>query len=72
MKLGVCVGLSLQILSWMQMIHLTNVTFNKDEFIFGLFLGNELYNNVKSNKREFLFLDCIPNGDPFTGEQYLM
>ncbi|WP_024791708.1 hypothetical protein [Lebetimonas sp. JS138] len=103
MKLGVCVGLSLQILSWsingydkkilsfvgkriernnlnsveafmneifaktkfheyeglqsiniklatMQMIHLTNVTFNKDEFIFGLFLGNELYNNVKSEQ----------------------
>ncbi len=103
MKLGVCVGLAINILSWtlsnydkktlafvskrvergninsveafindifaktkfqeyeglqsiniklatMQMLNLDNESFNKDEFIFGLFLGSELYRNVKSKK----------------------
>ncbi len=101
MKMGVCLGLSLRILSWsingydkkvlafvgkriernslnslqilvneviaktklhgydglqsvnvklltLEMINLNDSTFNKDEFIFGLFLGNGLYRNVKS------------------------
>ncbi len=103
MKLGVCVGLAISILSWtlsnydkktlafvskrvergnlnsvqvfineifaktkfqeyeglqrvniklatMLMLSLNNENFNKDEFIFGLFLGSELYQNVKSQK----------------------
>ena len=103
MKLGVCIGLTLNILSWSingydkktlafvgkriernnlssvqafvneifaktkfheyeglqsvnirlatnQMLYLDNNSFNKDEFIFGLFLGSELYRNVKSEK----------------------
>jgi len=103
MKIGVCVGLSVNILSWtlsnydkktlafvskriernnlnslqvfmneifsktkfqeyeglqsvnirlatIQMLGLDNSFFNKDEFIFGLFLGSELYQNVKSEK----------------------
>jgi len=103
MKLGVCVGLAINILSWtlsnydkkvlafvskkiernnlnsveafindifaktkfqeyeslqkvniklatMQMLNLKDDNFNKDEFIFGLFLGSELYQNVKSQK----------------------
>ena len=33
-----------------QMLNLDDNSFNKDEFIFGLFLGNELYENVKSKK----------------------
>jgi len=37
-------------LSTQELLKLENKTFNKDEFIFGLFLGNELYNNVKSDK----------------------
>jgi len=37
-------------LSTQEMLQLTDNSFNKDEFIFGLFLGNELYNNVKSDK----------------------
>ena len=37
-------------LSSMQMLNLDNESFNKDEFIFGLFLGSELYQNVKSQK----------------------
>ncbi|NCD11564.1 MAG: hypothetical protein EOL93_03365 [Epsilonproteobacteria bacterium] len=37
-------------LSTQEMLHINDNTFNKDEFIFGLFLGNELYNNVKSDK----------------------
>jgi hypothetical protein len=103
MKLGVCIGLTLNILSWSingydkktlafvgkriernnlssvqafaneifaktkfhefeglqsiniqlathQMLYMDNSSFNKDEFIFGLFLGSELYKNVKSEK----------------------
>ena len=103
MKMGVCVGLSIQILSWtlsnydkktlafvskriernnlnsvqvfvndifaktkfqeyegLQSVNISLATkmilelddglFNKDEFIFGLFLGSELYKNVKSEK----------------------
>lgn len=103
MKLGVCIGLSLNILSWSingydkktlafvgkrierndlgsvqafaneifaktkfhefeglqsinirlatnQMLYMDNDSFNKDELIFGLFLGSELYKNVKSEK----------------------
>jgi hypothetical protein len=103
MKVGVCIGLTLKILSWSingydkktlafvgkriernslssvqalmnevfaktkfheyeglqsinirlatsELLHLDNSTFNKDEFIFGLFLGSELYRNVKSEK----------------------
>lgn len=37
-------------LSTQELLQLNDHTFNKDEFIFGLFLGNELYNNVKSDK----------------------
>jgi|GEM_PF-2383845 len=37
-------------LSTQEMLQLKDNTFNKDEFVFGLFLGNELYNNVKSDK----------------------
>lgn len=37
-------------LSTQEMLRLNNNTFNKDEFIFGLFLGSELYSNVKSDK----------------------
>ena len=37
-------------LSTQELLQLNDYTFNKDEFIFGLFLGNELYNNVKSDK----------------------
>jgi len=37
-------------LSTQELLQLDDKTFNKDEFIFGLFLGNELYNNVKSDK----------------------
>ncbi len=33
-----------------ELLKLEDKTFNKDEFIFGLFLGNELYNNVKSDR----------------------
>lgn len=103
MKMGVCIGLSLNILSWsingydkktlafvgkriernnlssiqsfvneifaktklhefeglqsinirlatQEMLSLDNNSFNKDEFVFGLFLGSELYKNVKSEK----------------------
>jgi len=103
MKMGVCVGLPIQILSWTlsnydkktlafvskriernnlnsvqvfindifaktkfqeyeglqsvnislatkMMLELDDGSFNKDEFIFGLFLGSELYKNVKSEK----------------------
>lgn len=103
MKVGVCVGLTLRILSWsinnydkkrlsfvskkiernnlnsvqvfmneifaktkfhefeglqstniklatQEMLYLSDRSFNKDEFIFGLFLGNELYKNVRSEK----------------------
>jgi hypothetical protein len=35
-------------LATLELLSLDNNTFNKDEFIFGLFLGNELYDNVKS------------------------
>ena len=31
-------------------LELDDGLFNKDEFIFGLFLGSELYKNVKSEK----------------------
>lgn len=37
-------------LSTQELLQLNDHTFNKDEFIFGLFLGSELYNNVKSDK----------------------
>lgn len=37
-------------LATQELLKLDNDSFNKDEFIFGLFLGNELYQNVKSNK----------------------
>jgi len=37
-------------LATMQMLNIDNNSFNKDEFIFGLFLGSELYRNVKSKK----------------------
>ncbi len=37
-------------LTTQEMLNLDNSTFNKDEFIFGLFLGNELYSNVKSKQ----------------------
>jgi len=37
-------------LSTQEMLQLNDNIFNKDKFIFGLFLGNELYNNVKSDK----------------------
>ncbi len=37
-------------LSTQELLKLDDKRFNKDEFIFGLFLGNELYNNVKSDK----------------------
>ncbi len=37
-------------LSTQELLKLEDKTFNKDEFVFGLFLGNELYNNVKSDK----------------------
>ena len=103
MKIGVCVGLSIKILSWsinnydkktlafvgkriernsinslqifvneifaktkfheyeslqsvniklatQEILNLAKNTFNKDEFVFGLFLGNELYQSVKSDK----------------------
>ena len=103
MKIGVCVGLAIKILSWsinnydkkslafvgkriernnlnsvqlfmnevfaktkfheyeslqcinikfstQELLKLDDKTFKKDEFIFGLFLGSELYNNVKSEK----------------------
>jgi len=116
MKLGVCVGLSLNILSWSingydkktlafvgkriernslnsvqsfvneifaktkfheyeglqsvnirlatnQMLHLDNSSFNKDEFIFGLFLGSELYQNVKSEKDPEIPTEIQNNGD---------
>ena len=116
MKLGVCVGLSLNILSWSingydkktlafvgkriernslnsvqsfvneifaktkfheyeglqsvnirlatnQMLHLDNSSFNKDEFIFGLFLGSELYSNVKSEKDPEIPTEIQNNGD---------
>jgi hypothetical protein len=33
-----------------ELLHLDNNSFNKDEFIFGIFLGSELYRNVKSEK----------------------
>jgi CRISPR-associated protein Cas8b/Csh1 subtype I-B len=33
-----------------ELLNLDNSSFNKDEFIFGLFLGSELYRNVKSEK----------------------
>jgi hypothetical protein len=33
-----------------ELLNLDNNSFNKDEFIFGLFLGNELYSNVKSGE----------------------
>lgn len=102
-KVGVCVGLSIQILSWsivdydkknlafvgkkiernsinsvqtfmnhifekakihstgnlqdinikfatLELLNLNDNSFNKDEFVFGLFLGNEIYGNVKSEK----------------------
>lgn len=102
-KVGVCVGLSIQILSWsivdydkknlafvgkkiernsinsvqtflnqifekakihstsnlqdinikfatLELLNLNDNSFNKDEFVFGLFLGNEIYSNVKSLK----------------------
>lgn len=37
-------------LSTQELLKLDDKTFKKDEFIFGLFLGSELYNNVKSEK----------------------
>lgn len=37
-------------LATQEILNLTNSTFNKDEFVFGLFLGNELYKSVKSEK----------------------
>jgi len=116
MKIGVCVGLSINILSWSingydkktlafvgkriernslnsvqafvneifaktkfheyeglqsvnirlatnQMLHLDNGSFNKDEFIFGLFLGSELYQNVKSEKDPDIATEIQDNGD---------
>lgn len=36
--------------STQELLKLDDKTFKKDEFIFGLFLGSELYNNVKSEK----------------------
>ena len=116
MKLGICVGLALNILSWSingydkktlafvgkriernnlssvqafvneifaktkfhgfeslqsvnirlatnQMLYLDNNSFNKDEFIFGLFLGNELYRNVKSEKDPEIPTEIQDEGD---------
>ena len=37
-------------LTTMEMIKLDDNSFNKDEFIFGLFLGNELYSSIKKEK----------------------
>ena len=37
-------------LATQEMLNLDDDSFNKDEFIFGLFLGSELYSNVKSEK----------------------
>jgi len=50
-------------LATMQMLGLDNNSFNKDEFIFGLFLGSELYQNVKSKK------DPKPNNNENEGEK---
>jgi len=49
-------------LATMQMLGLDNSSFNKDEFIFGLFLGSELYQNVKSEK------DPKPNNNENEGK----
>lgn len=37
-------------LATLEMLNLSESSFNKDEFIFGLFLGNGLYVNIKSEK----------------------
>lgn len=37
-------------LATQEILKLAKNTFNKDEFVFGLFLGNELYQSVKSDK----------------------
>ncbi|MDX9744430.1 MAG: hypothetical protein RBT59_11460, partial [Arcobacteraceae bacterium] len=37
-------------LATQEILQLNDKTINKDDFIFGLFLGNELYNNVKSEQ----------------------
>ncbi|MGP2657106.1 hypothetical protein ACOJTA_08685 [Malaciobacter sp. WC5094] len=37
-------------LATLEMLNLSDSSFNKDEFIFGLFLGNGLYTNIKSEK----------------------
>jgi hypothetical protein len=49
-------------LATQEMLYLDDNSFNKDEFIFGLFLGNELYSNVKSEK------DPIPEDQEERGE----